>query len=136
MNYFNLFLHIAILQKYYRTYQYQLIFILACEMWIRFIYITSPSLSLIGIPCFAWDIFQSNLWRMIWKMQTRIPQNNMKDALIPSSPIQLNRVWFYFFILRNFNHVVPKDLLLAYIKFGVLMTEDYTWGMQVFTIFQ
>ena len=47
----------------------------------------------------------------------------MKEALISSSPILIDRVWFYFFILMNFNHLVPKDLLLVCIKSGVLMTE-------------
>ena len=56
-------------------------------------------------------------------MQILISQNNMKEALISSSPILIDRVWFYFFILMNFNHLVPKDLLLTCIKSGVLMTE-------------
>ena len=52
----NSFLHLAMLQKYGRTYRYQLIFILACEIWIRIIYITSPNLWLRYIPCSTWDL--------------------------------------------------------------------------------
>ena len=56
-------------------------------------------------------------------MQILLSQNNMKEALISSSPTLIDRVWFYYFILMNFNYLVPKYLLLDCIKSGVLMTE-------------